>query len=1003
MPSARAGLLLLFTGLPASCALEASQDRRHGRQQGGLLSLEKRYVAHGTSKDGISQRVHRELYSTTDPVNEGKEEFQHASRTAEELPEMMYRGLTGVSADFLPKWRFQLSTFLVGFLTLLISSVWFVVYFTYVYSNDRSDMEDMERWTDLLAAVRARQDEGTDVFRPDLVIVTNHPTFQFSDDDEEVKYDVLDRILKSGSANLFTELEHLKDDAYSRYVDLSDPSQVSLQNLKSSAAQSVSRASAPLMNVAKAFGSSGDGEAPEQKVTRKKVRKAILKDLYRVVQGQFGVDATVFKSIDDDELFVCLTLKNRKSIKYYLSRDRIMLPLNRELLTLIPDQDGETIKLNWVEPACSPPLMPFDPVVVHNLFEGTYAAKGVVLGEGATEESKVFKDYANSGKESCILSVDCVRILHDELNHCIDIGACVEHGLVCVWFPVHNPYSIQELQAVWASWRYCIDPTFVQPVPFLKEYFGARMAFLFAWNGVVCKSLVPLILLAMVWLLTVTVAQWAEFWEINERQVIGFSMVLCIWSKITFNMWTREQNFFQELWGMQGSSDEGLTRPQFRGTDMPSPLNERLQERQEPEHVSKARRAIGALITSMFCLLVFFFVMATLLLFQHRPARIMPWVLTFMIKIFQCIFQFVVKGLTDFENHKFQEDYFNSYLWKLFLFEFVNNYSAFFFLTIKNSWMEEGTNGLEEPQKQVSMTLMLLALCSIMQVPFELVKVQFKLWYEDYAYKKKFEKDPPERSFVEEQAKMITIDEPYEVQNMMTLVIALGYILLFGGVAPRVVLYSFAVFVVQLRAFAVLLTTSAQRPFPQRAQGIGNWGVVVVFLMNCGVIYSGFLFVAFGKTFKKSDIMAKMTGFVIFLVGMYVSWGAIDLFFPGASPEATLLAKRRNYIMKMIMKLTSRNDLKGVKEQSMAEIDKSSAEVIEREEWDLIPGRARNDSVASSKKMLRDSFKMHTPRLSPRQSHRYSAPAKVESTGSDAGDEPEEKGGDPRSVRSGVL
>merc|ERR1719191_2078357 len=167
-----------------------------------------------------------------------------------------------------------------------------------------------------------------------------------------------------------------------------------------------------------------------------------------------------------------------------------------------------------------------------------------------------------------------------------------------------------------------------------------------------------------------------------------------------------------------------------------------------------------------------------------------------------------------------------------------------------------------------------------MQVPFELVKVQFLLWYEDYTYRNQYGQEPPERSFVEEQAKMITIDEPYEVQNMMTLVIALGYILLFGGVAPRVVLYSFAVFVVQLRAFAVLLTTSAQRPFPQRAQGIGNWGVVVVFLMNCGVIYSGFLFVAFGKTFKKSDIMAKMTGFVIFLVGMYCFWGLIDLFFP---------------------------------------------------------------------------------------------------------------------------
>merc|ERR1719161_3491402 len=143
---------------------------------------------------------------------------------------------------------------------------------------------------------------------------------------------------------------------------------------------------------------------------------------------------------------------------------------------------------------------------------------------------------------------------------------------------------------------------------------------------------------------------------------------------------------------------------------------------------------------------------------------IMPVVLAMVIKALQFVFGFVVRFLTDFENHKYQIDYFDSYLWKLFVFEFVNNYSAFFFLTIKNCQDPDVEDGLAQPQAQVSMTLLLLAICSVIQVCVEVLRFRFRLWYEDYEYRKKFGGEPPKRSFCEEQAKMITIDEPYEIQ-----------------------------------------------------------------------------------------------------------------------------------------------------------------------------------------------------------------------------------------------
>jgi hypothetical protein len=315
-------------------------------------------------------------------------------------------------------------------------------------------------------------------------------------------------------------------------------------------------------------------------------------------------------------------------------------------------------------------------------------------------------------------------------------------------------------------------------------------------------------------------------------------------------------------------------------------------------------------------------------------------VLVINIKIFQTIFRFLTRWLTNFENHKMHEDYFNSYLWKLFLFEFVNNYSAFFFITVRNSWLkeEECPEGdcLHEAQMQVTMTLCLLTICSLMQVPYELIRLKLKFLYEDWLYRRKYKKEPRARSFIEEQSKFLTIDDTYEVQMMMTQVIALGYTLLFGGVAPLAVVLSTLVFAVQLRACAVLLTTSAQRTFPWKSFGIGNWHSVVWFLMNTGVVYSSFLFVAYGRMFQGATLRTQMTGFVLFMAIIYIAWGLIDIFFPGSSPAASLLQDRRAYLLKAISQLVAKEDMEVVRKDTFAELDSEMGDAVEDEDWDMV-------------------------------------------------------------------
>merc|ERR1719409_404859 len=90
-----------------------------------------------------------------------------------------------------------------------------------------------------------------------------------------------------------------------------------------------------------------------------------------------------------------------------------------------------------------------------------------------------------------------------------------------------------------------------------------------------------------------------------------------------------------------------------------------------------------------------------------------------MMKVFEVVFKVVVKLLNDFENHKYEDDYYNSYIWKAFLFEFVNNYSPFFFISVtheKDASKCPYGDCLSDLRMQLSVALAVLSLCSVAQL-----------------------------------------------------------------------------------------------------------------------------------------------------------------------------------------------------------------------------------------------------------------------------------------------
>jgi len=325
-----------------------------------------------------------------------------------------------------------------------------------------------------------------------------------------------------------------------------------------------------------------------------------------------------------------------------------------------------------------------------------------------------------------------------------------------------------------------------------------------------------------------------------------------------------------------------------------------------------------------------------------------------MIQVFTQTFNWMAEALTVAENHKYQQDFYNSYLCKMFIFQLVNQYSAFIYIAVKQQFNPKGcpsNDCVGTLQKQLPMTLAVLVVMQIVEVVLATLQVKFKVWLEDYQLKKAGG-TPQERTFVELQSKFGTYRTRELIESMTQLCLALGYVLIFAGIVPAVVPICFLIFTVRLRASAVLLTTAVNRPVPRRTAGLGHWLTITEALMSVGVLFTGFLLVNFGPLFKGTEVLTKVTGLVLYVGFVNLLWVFIDICVPRHSPGAELLEARRDHVAKKLAEFHQDKVYTTLK-QSKAHKQKSDkkkgqrtnvpyAKEVDTGEWSAIPGLTKS-------------------------------------------------------------
>mmetsp|Transcript_54974 Transcript_54974/g.87229 ORF Transcript_54974/g.87229 Transcript_54974/m.87229 type:complete len:921 (+) Transcript_54974:112-2874(+) len=898
-----------------------------------LVMLCSSFVSGIAGSFRISQAI--EVASTSQPAEVAvkdmvKAEVEDVVATARKLSfrEMLIRDLNLGARLFFPDGIPRVRGRAFELMFVILTIMWFVVYQEFIYQSDRN--EDFSHWHDDLKMDRHKDNRVLQI-RPDVVLVFHHPT-HYSGQSTKLDLNSEDK-----------ELAFAPTPSNANRVAEKKVSATTIKaTLPFSEGSSLSRMS---------------GLASEKDVSYQKVRESLLQDIVEYLPGR-GIHVGIFSSMDEDELFVCLSLRDEKWVRHYVNQSGTRLQLNTDIVKHLE------IGKPGLDSLRSPPFFRYDHHMATNLFGHDANPK--------VEDSKIYKVYG--ANRSILMGQGRIRVINSLLAGCVDLDRAVQAGFMVKWYPCHSYNMVQKLRQYWGNWTLIRDFTCVQPIPLLQEYFSSRVAFVFAWNGLYAKFLLALVPVAMIFCLADVIAEKygeASLW--TQGTVLGFSLVVAYWGKFVANQWRREEAYLRVLWDLEGIGQDAAVRPDFHGEEVPSPIDKNMKMQEYPIWKFRLRQAASWSITLAFCSCVVTFVLAWKEQFPGNVSLMGSVVLALMIQLFTFTFSNLVEFLTIHENHKLQRHYYESYLRKTFVFEFINQYTAFFYIAIKQQFAPGGCPLNAEGQhdcllalkKQLPSTLLILMAMEIVQVVLANVKVRASLQWEYFSNERKrthsylmalrsvrsmccgreqTEEENRHHNFVEVQGKFGPYRTREQIETMTRLCLNIGFCLIFGGVVPIIVPMCLLAFFVQLRARATLLTSATDRPVPRRTTGLGPWLSIIELLMDIAVVFNAYVLVNYGPLFTGLPTLSKLSGFILYVFVVKAMWSFHDVVSPASSDLAELLHQRREHIVsKLLIKESECRRNKAKKKEEALEktlsrhVHTNFVEEALKGEWDKIP------------------------------------------------------------------
>ena len=262
------------------------------------------------------------------------------------------------------------------------------------------------------------------------------------------------------------------------------------------------------------------------------------------------------------------------------------------------------------------------------------------------------------------------------------------------YFPLHDYEVKKRLAADWTNW---FSLPWNQPVDAVRDYFGEKIALYFAFLGHYCSWLMGPAAMGLA--VQLVVAGTGNF---SHPILPFFALFIAGWAVFMLEFWKRKQALTSFKWGMDDFEAEQLDRPEFKGLGegqyaasdgensngtivsfIDGSETKYFPPKKHAVLMCQSFAAIGTLATTVLAVIIVIYVIRRVL-YDTSVGTLSSFVASIMnsvqITIFNIIYSKVASFLTDRENHRTDTTYEDSMIAKLFLFQFVNSYTAFFYL-----------------------------------------------------------------------------------------------------------------------------------------------------------------------------------------------------------------------------------------------------------------------------------------------------------------------------------
>jgi len=259
--------------------------------------------------------------------------------------------------------------------------------------------------------------------------------------------------------------------------------------------------------------------------------------------------------------------------------------------------------------------------------------------------------------------------------------------IIANYFPNHERERVSWFQSSWILSM----PWNEAPIDEIRNYFGEKIAFYFAWLSHFSNWLVaPGILGACLALFLVS----RKVEEVN-RSVIGpvFGIFLMVYMTVYLEFWKRRSATLAFNWGVSDYSKKEADRPEYLATIPDYNFFTEELTMTYPKKTRLRKQLIGipaVLFTiAVACTVIVIILMWKYVQFLLGPDKqkdpFAPWkiavpsiVNAVCIIIFSSIHRKLATVLNNWENYQTQSEYESQLIRKVFFFEFVNNFTGMY-------------------------------------------------------------------------------------------------------------------------------------------------------------------------------------------------------------------------------------------------------------------------------------------------------------------------------------